>query len=209
MLNEILLPAINFLINIIDKLGYIGIFIGMTIESSFFPFPSELILPPAGALISQGEMSWTLVLIAGILGSLAGAFINYFLGFYLGRGLVNRLTKKYGKIFLINSDNMIKSEEFFKNHGEATTFFGRLIPGIRQLISIPAGFSKMGFFKFSLYTALGAGIWALVLTYLGFLYGENQSLINQNLSVITIIVLTLVLFAILIYLLVKKPKKSN
>ncbi len=209
MSSEIILPIIEFIISIIDKLGYIGIFIGMTIESSFFPFPSELILPPAGALISQGKMSWTLVLTAGILGSLAGAFINYFIGFYLGRGLVNRLAKKYGKIFLINPENMIKSENFFKNHGEATTFFGRLIPGIRQLISIPAGFSKMGFLKFSLYTALGAGIWAIVLTYLGFLYGENQSLINQNLNVITLVVLTLVLFAVLIYLLIKRKKKSN
>jgi membrane protein DedA with SNARE-associated domain len=208
VISEIFSPVIETLIETIGALDYIGILLLMTIESSFIPFPSEIILIPAGVLVQRGEMSFFLVLLAGILGSLLGAFINYFLALHLGRRAASSLINKYGKFFLISKESLDKSDSFFKNHGEITTFIGRLIPGIRQLISIPAGFSKMDIFKFSLFTALGAGIWSTILIFLGILFGENQSLIQQNLKIITLWVFLICAISVLIYILIKRFRKN-
>jgi len=194
------------LVGLIDSLGYFGVFILMAIESSFVPFPSEVILIPAGVLVQRGEMSFLLVFIVGVLGSLAGALINYCLAFYLGRKGVERLIKKYGKIFLIDNEKLERSDNFFERHGEVTTFVGRLIPVIRQLISIPAGFSKMNVWKFSFYTALGAGIWTAILITLGYVFGDNMAVIEQNLSVISLVVMGFALIVVLVYLLVKRRR---
>ena len=175
------------LVDLIFDWGYLGIFIMMAIESSFIPFPSEIVLIPAGYLASKGEMSITMIMLAGLGGSLIGAFINYYLALSLGR----KILIKYGKYFFIKETTLNKMDDYFAKHGAISTFIGRLIPGIRQLISIPAGIARMNLVKFSIYTSLGACIWAFILTMLGYFIGENQDLIDTYLKQITILVLFL------------------
>ena len=197
---------VGFFTSVVGDLGYFGIFILMVLESSFIIFPSEAILVPAGVLVSQGQMSFAFVLIAAMLGSVVGALINYYLALYLGRGAVNALTHKYGKFLFIKKDSIDKAERYFEKHGEITTFVGRLIPVIRQFISIPAGFGRMNIPKFSFYTALGAGIWSAILIYLGVVFGNNLDAIQRNLNSITIGIIIASVTLVIIYVLVKRKK---
>tara|TARA_Y100000310_G_scaffold267555_2_gene279604 strand:+ start:1655 stop:2272 length:618 start_codon:yes stop_codon:yes gene_type:complete len=190
---------IDFLILTIGSWGYLGIFLLMTVESSFIPFPSEVVLIPAGVLIATGEMALASVFIAALFGALFGALINYFLALHLGRKFINNLVKKYKRFILISEKNILRSEKYFDKHGELTIFVGRLIPGIRQLISIPAGFAKMNILKFSIFTILGAGIWSGVLIYLGYIFGNNLELLKSNLNILTIIILSLAAIIVAIY----------
>ena len=192
----------QLLVDLIFDWGYLGIFIMMAIESSFIPFPSEIVLIPAGYLASQGEMSVFMIMLSALGGSMIGAFINYFLAFTLGR----KILVKYGKYFFIKESALLKMESFFEKHGHISTFSGRLIPGIRQLISIPAGLARMNLLEFSLFTALGAGIWALVLTLLGYFIGENQELINTYLTQITIGVVALLVVIAGVYYRLKRVR---
>ena len=209
MANTAFIQIVEKLVGLIDSLGYLGIFILMTVESSFIPFPSEIVLIPAGILIYQGEMNFWLVFSAGVLGSLAGALINYYLAFYLGRKGVNKLINKYGRVLFIDKNSLSKSDRFFEEHGEITNFVGRLIPLVRQWISIPAGFSKMNIYKFCFYTVLGAGIWCFVLIALGYIFAENIWLIKENLNIINLLLITIVLVIVLIYLLKIRRKNSK
>ncbi len=183
------------LVDLIFDWGYLGIFIMMTIESSFIPFPSEIVLVPAGYLAAQGHMSISLIMVSGLGGSLLGAFINYYLALTLGRTILER----YGKYFFIKESALIKMDDYFAKHGHISTFTGRLIPGIRQLISIPAGLAKMNLVTFSIFTGLGAGIWAFILVMLGYFIGNNQELLSEYLHQILIVVLVLLALLTLAY----------
>jgi len=165
------------------------------LESSFFPFPSEIVMIPAGYLAFTGDMNIYLAFAFGLLGSLAGALFNYFLAIKYGRAFL----VKYGDKIYFKEATLNKLENFFTSHGEISTFNGRLIPGIRQYISFPAGLAKMNIWKFSIYTSLGASIWLIVLLSLGYIIGDNQALINNNLKLITIITLISITFISLIY----------
>ncbi len=166
---------IEWLVATIGALGYPGIFLLMAMESSIIPVPSELVMPPAGYLAQQGQMDMTVVILCGTFGSLLGAYANYFAARYLGRPLV----LKYGKYVWITEEKFAKVELFFKNHGEVSTFIGRLLPVVRHLISLPAGLAGMNHVKFSLYTLFGAGLWVTVLSYIGYFIGANRELIMR------------------------------
>jgi membrane protein DedA with SNARE-associated domain len=167
--------AIQWLLDTIGSMGYPGVFLLMAMESSIIPVPSELVMPPAGYLAYQGKMNITVAILCGTIGSLVGAYANYYAARYLGRPLII----KYGKYVLIPPDKFERVEKFFLSHGEISTFIGRLLPVVRHLISIPAGLAGMNHFRFSLYTLLGAGIWCSVLAFIGYFIGENQQLIMQ------------------------------
>ena len=197
---------IEWLVELIGNIGYLGIFLGMTIESSFVPFPSEVVLPPAGVLVARGEMSFIIVLIVAILGSLVGAYINYLIGLHFGRRITNALIRKYGKFLFLSESSLQKSDHYFHNHGSITTFTGRLLPAVRQLISLPAGFARMHLGKFTFYTALGSGIWSAILIYVGILYGENKSSVDNFLGSATLWFVVGITILILIYLYWHKRK---
>jgi membrane protein DedA with SNARE-associated domain len=167
--------VIQWLLDTIGAMGYPGIFLLMAMESSVIPVPSELVMPPAGYLAFQGNMNLGIAILCGSLGSLVGAYANYLASHYLGRPLIMR----YGKYVLIPPEKFKKVERFFLQHGEISTFLGRLLPVVRHLISIPAGLSGMGHLRFSFYTLTGAGIWCCILAGIGYYIGENQQLIVQ------------------------------
>ena len=198
-----LTSIVNFIVETVGSLGYIGIFLMMFLESSFFPFPSEVVMIPAGYLAYKGEMNIYIAIVVGILGSLAGALFNYYLAVKFGR----KFLIKYGKYFFIKEPTIVKMGEFFKSHGHISTFSGRLIPAVRQYISFPAGLARMNLFIFCIYTSLGAGIWVIILTLLGYFLGDNQALIQEYLhSIIIGILISLVVLGIWYYNRVKKTK---
>ncbi|HEX5773070.1 MAG TPA: DedA family protein [Geomobilimonas sp.] len=189
--------AINWLLTTIGALGYPGIFLLMAMESSVIPIPSELVMPPAGYLAQQGEMNMLVAILCGTVGSLVGAYANYFAAHYLGRPLL----LKYGKYVWITEEKFAKVESFFHKHGEISTFIGRLLPVIRHLISLPAGLAGMNHAKFSLYTLLGAGIWCTVLTWIGYFIGQNQELIVRysHQAVLGVVLFSVLLVAVYVW----------
>ena len=194
---------VNFIVETIGNLGYLGIFILMFLESTVFPIPSEVVIIPAGYLAFKGEMNIYIVILLGVLGSLCGALFNYYFALKFGR----RFLLKYGKYFLVSEETIKKTDIFFQNHGHISTFSGRLIPVVRQYISLPAGLARMNLFVFSLYTSLGAGIWVAILAVLGYYLGGNEALIKEYLH--TIIVVILILLAILGFWYYKRVKNKK
>ncbi len=161
--------------------GLLLVFVFMTIESSFIPFPSEVVMIPAGFLAARGELGCgtplaavTLAFLVGVLGSLAGAYVNYFLALRVGKPFLER----YGKWFFLKPAALDRACEVFNRYGAATTFVCRMIPAIRQLISIPAGIARMPLGPFTLFTALGAGIWTAILTFVGWAIGRSTAHIS-------------------------------
>ncbi len=196
---------LNWLVDIIGSMGYPGIVILMFIESTFIPLPSELVIPPAGYLISQNQMSWIGVILSGTAGSLTGALFNYAIAVYLGRPFI----LKYGKYFGITQKHFIKGETFFRRHGNISTFVGRLILGIRHYISFPAGLARMDLGKFCFYTAFGAGIWVWVLAYIGYFVGNNREKVMEVSKQWGLYILTGCVLLILAYIFWHKSKQKT
>jgi len=165
-----------------DNMNYATITLLMTVESSFIPFPSEVVVPPAAYKASQenSDLNIVLVVLFATLGALIGSIINYFLALWLGRPIIYRFAEsRIGRMCLLSREKVEKAENYFTKHGKASTFIGRLVTGVRQLISIPAGLAKMHFGTFLLYTGLGALIWNIVLAVLGYIAYGNADLINE------------------------------
>ena len=152
-----------------DNLNYFTVWLLMLIESTFLPMPSEVVIPFAAYKAGQGDLNVFLVVIFGTIGALCGSLVNYFLSYYLGRPIVYAFAdSKVGKIFLLSKEKVIHAEEYFLRNGKSSTFIGRLVPGIRHLISIPAGLARMNLRDFILYTFVGAGIWNIILAIIGY-----------------------------------------
>lgn len=210
----------EFIVNLtggaLDNLNYFWIIVFMTIESSFIPFPSEVVMIPAAYMAAaEGQMSIPMIIICGTLGALFGALINYTLAYYLGRPIVYKFANsRFGHMCLIDQEKVEKAEAYFYKHGVISTLIGRLIPAIRQLISIPAGLSKMNIWKFMIYTCLGAGVWNAVLVGIGLVFhsqiGKEELIakISHYSHIIgyTAIALVIAIVAFFIYQGTKKSK---
>ena len=167
---------IQWLIDTIAAMGYPGLVLLMAIESSALPLPSELVIPPAGYLAAKGQMNFWLVIAFGTLGGVLGAVINYWLARLIGEPVL----RKYGRYVLITPRSLDRTERYFERHGEISIMVGRLLPVIRHLISIPAGVCRMNLVRFSVFTAVGAGIWCAVLAYIGWLLGRNEAVLQET-----------------------------
>lgn len=203
----------------VENASYLFVFVFMIIESSFIPFPSEVVVPPAAYLATTGDdMNLVLVCLVATAGALAGAFINYFLALWIGRPLVYKFAdSRIGHACLINRAKVDRAEAYFDNHGAISTFVGRLIPAVRQLISIPAGISRMNIGTFALFTALGALLWNGILCVLGWWLGRTFSRdalfdkIEQYNSYLSIagVALLVVVVLILVYNAMRKSKHTD
>lgn len=158
---------VEWLVEVVGALGYPGIVSLMFLESSFFPFPSEVVMPPAGYLAHDGRMNIVLVILCGIAGSLLGALFNYWLAAKWGR----KFFERFGRYFFVKPEALDKAEAFFEKHGHIGTFTARLLPVIRQYVSLPAGIARMNLARFCLYTAAGSGIWVTILSLAGYFLG--------------------------------------
>lgn len=196
---------VMIIVGVVGKLGYWGIVAMMFLESSFFPFPSEVVIPPGGYLASKGEMNLFLVIFFGIVGSLLGAWFNYWLAVKLGRPLL----LKYGRYVGLTEEKYTKVEHYFVEHGEIGTFVGRLIPGLRQYISFPAGLARMNIMRFSLFTGLGAGLWVVILAYIGYFVGNNPDMVKTYSHQSTIYLIGFLFVLIGGYVWYYKRKKKN
>lgn len=163
------MESISFIQWALEHLNYGTVALLMTIESSFIPFPSEIVVPPAAYMAAAGDLNVYLVVLAATAGALAGALINYGLAIWIGRPIVYKfVNSRLGRAFLLDEHKMEKAEQYFVKYGNVSTLIGRLVPGVRQLISIPAGLARMPLGRFVLYTSLGAGAWNVILAVLGY-----------------------------------------
>ncbi len=172
---ELLHNIALFILDAVGCGGYSGIFALMSLESSFFPFPSEVVIPPAAFLAAHGEMNIYLVILVGTAGSLLGAWINYYISMTWGTPLL----LKFGKYIGLKQSTLERANSMFRKHGEISTFIGRLLPTIRQYISIPAGISRMNPISFSIFTVAGSGIWVSILAFVGYTVGNNPKAVKR------------------------------
>ena len=196
--------AINWLVQMVDQLGVVGIFVMTFLESTFAPIPSEITMIPAGYLVQQEKMGLIPVLIASITGTIGGACFNYWLAKTFGRTLFLR----YGKYFMMTPEKLEKLETFFKHHGAISMFTGRLVPGLRHYISFPAGLARMPFKPFLIYTALGGALWMIVLITLGYHIGKNQELVMAYMPKLKLGVVVFVLALVAVYVIRHRIKKK-
>ena len=202
----------------LDHLNYWTVTLFMAIESSFIPFPSEAVVPPAAWKAAvTGEMSIVLVVLFATLGALIGAFINYYLAVWLGRPIVYKFANsRLGHMCLIDETKVQNAEKYFDKHGAVSTFIGRLVPAVRQLISIPAGLARMGLGRFVLYTSLGAGVWNAILAALGYYMASIPGMQSEEAVMKKVkeysseigVVLIVLAVAIVTYLIYKGCKKK-
>lgn len=180
----------------ISATGYAGIFVLMIMESMVFPIPSEAVMPFAGFLIVDGQLTWTGVIVAATLGSIVGSLASYYIGYYGGKPFIAR----FGKYLLLNQHHLEISEKFFGKRGEITILIARFVPIVRHLISIPAGFGKMNITRFLIFTTIGACIWNSFLTWIGYILRENWDEVMKYSHIIDLVVIAIIGIAVVYYI---------
>ena len=190
---------LEWITNTMNSLGYVGIGLLMFLENLFPPIPSELIMPLAGFTVAQGKMQLAPVVVAGVVGTVLGALPWYYAGKLMGEERLKRLANRYGKWLGISAKDIGKSRSWFNKHGNKAVFLGRLVPGVRTLISIPAGLSSMPLVPFVLYSTLGTLLWVGLLTYAGYLLGDNYDLVDEYLGPVSKIVLVALIVAFVVW----------
>ncbi len=205
----------NIISTLLNNLNYPTILLLMLLESTVIPVPSELVVAPAAYHAASGQLNVFLIVLFATIGADLGASINYFVALYVGRPVIYKFANsKWGKLCLLNQQKVEKSEQYFDNHGVAATLTGRLIPGIRHLISIPAGLARMSYWKFLLYTTIGAGLWHAILAAMGWYLSsfvkedELEATIEQYNHYIVGAIVGIVALAI-IYFIIKSRIKSK
>lgn len=205
----LLLNLTNFIIDMIETMGYPGIFLIMVLEGILTPIPSEIIMPFAGYLSSPGSQqsfNLYLVIFVGTLGATVGSTVAYYIGYYLGRGFI----LKYGKYFFLSESRLKRVEQWFEKFGNKAVFFGHSIPGTRSFISFPAGIAKMNIGNFVVFTFCGALIWTSVLSCLGFWLGEQWMIIVDKFEILDVVVIiALIISLIAYYLIYRNRNKKN
>jgi len=193
-------------------INYGTIFILMSIESSFIPFPSEIIIPPAAFKAAQGDLNIYGVIASGTAGALFGALFNYYFALILGRKIIHKLSRtRLANLMMIDEKSVDKAEGYFVKHGKTSTLIGRLVPAIRQLISLPAGISKMKLKDFVLFTVIGSGIWNIILAVLGYFLYSQKELLHKNYQIlsITMVILGIIFIVFLVYKYIKSRSLTN
>ena len=198
----------EWILSVMEQLGYLGIALLMFLDNIFPPIPSEIIMPSAGYTASRGQLLFSGVIVAGSIGSLAAAAVLYWIGYLFKPEAIYRFTGRYGKYLFIKVSDVETALRWFEQYGHRIVFFGRMVPAVRSLISIPAGMSRMPFWKFMLYSSLGTVIWTTFLAAVGFYFGENQALMHDIFSKIGYAILTLAAAVISVLYWRHKRRKS-
>lgn len=199
---------VEWITNTMNSLGYWGIGLMMFLENLFPPIPSELIMPLAGFTVAQGKLEFVPVIVAGVVGTVLGALPWYYAGEILGEQRLKSLADSYGKWLTISSKDITRATRWFDNHGSKAVFFCRLVPGVRTLISLPAGISKMPLVPFLLYSTLGTLLWVGLLTYAGYVLGDNYEVVEVYLGPVSKIVVASIVFGFIIWI-VKRNLRRN
>lgn len=199
----------EWVLAIMAKFGYLGIIFAMFAENVFPPIPSEVIMPAAGFAVARGDLNLLLVIVAGTLGSVLGALPLYYFGSLFNKQRLIDFTEKYGKYVFVKPDDVISADDWFNKHGKKAVFFGRMVPGIRSLISIPAGMNKMPLLPFIILTIAGAAIWTTLLTLAGYHFGQNYEVIEKFLAPYSKIFLGAAIVIVIIWLLRRRMGQSK
>ncbi|MCP2015952.1 membrane protein DedA with SNARE-associated domain [Deinococcus sp. HSC-46F16] len=193
---------------LMDSMGYLGILLLMILENLFPPIPSELIMPSAGFAAARGEMSLPIVILMGVLGSVIGTLPLYYIGRAFGEERLVAWADKHGKWLTLSGKDIRKADDWFDRHGTKAVLFGRMVPGIRSLLSLPAGMSEMPMPKFLIYSAIGSGLWATALAMAGYVLGENYDRVEQYISPVSKIVLAVVVVAAVVWFLKRRREQK-
>ncbi len=198
----------DFLINFIHQIGYLGIFIAMLIESCLIPLPSEVTMPLAGALASSGAMNINIAALVGAFGNLTGSLIAYFIGYKVKESTIIKFIKRWGKFFLVSTEEYEKAKCWLGKYGNQVSFFSRLLPAVRTVVSLPAGVARIKLVPFMIYTFAGSLLWSYVLVVLGYKLGQNWEAIEPYFRKFELVVIVLFV-ALVAFFVYKKLKKGK